>query len=87
MRCKFEIDYNRPTTFIDRKIFNISTERKIKTTSIDRIVSLWLIEKQIKKVLIVKDKYKIISVHVPYFSDWVILQNDYLPVTGEYFLN
>lgn len=87
MKCNFEIDYHKPTTFIDRKIFNISTELKRTTISIDRIVSLWLIEKQIKKVLIVKDKYKIISVHVPYFSDWVILQNDYLPIAGEYFLN
>jgi len=87
MRCYSEIDYKRKTIDIEERLYNLSTELKRKTISIDKLVSLWLIEKQVKKVLIVKDKYRIISIHVPYFTDWVVLQNDYLPVQGEYFLN
>jgi hypothetical protein len=87
MKCYGEIDFKRSTIDIEEKLYNLSTELKRNTISIDRLVSLWLIEKQVKKVLIVKDKYKIISVHVPFFTDWVILQNDYLPIQGEYFLN
>ena len=87
MKCKFEIDYFKKTINIERRRNIFSTELKRNTIAINRIIALWLLEKRIKTVAINKDKYKIISIHVPYFSDWVILQNDYLPIYGEYFLN
>jgi hypothetical protein len=87
MKCYQEIDFKRKTISVEEKLYTLSTELKRKTTKIDRIVSLWLIEKQRKTILITKSNYKVIRVNVPYFTDWVILQNDYLPIVGEYFLN
>jgi len=87
MKCSFDIDFKRKTIFVEKKLSTLSTELKRKTTEIDRIVSLWLIEKQRKTILITKPNYKVIRVNVPYFTDWVILQNEYLPHAGEYFLN
>lgn len=87
MKCYKEIDFKKSTIDIDRKLFNIITERKRSTTAIDRIIALWFLEKQRKIVSIDKEKYKVITVRIPYPEDWVILQNEYLPFLGEYFLN
>jgi len=87
MKCKFEIDYFKSNILAEKKIFTTSTELKRVTNKIDRIVSLWLVEKQLKQILITRPNYKVIRVNVPYIADWVILQNEYLPMTGEYFLN
>ena len=87
MKCYGEIDYLKRTIDIDRKPFTFSTELNRNTIQIDRVVALWLLEKQRKSISIDKEKYKVISVYIPYFTNWVILQNDYLPHLGEYFLN
>jgi hypothetical protein len=87
MRFNFEIDYLQKKITIDIKKSNIFTEYKSKTLSIDRLITLFAIEKIKKNIYIDRFKYKAIRVNIPYFSDWVILQNDYLPISGEYFLN
>jgi hypothetical protein len=87
MKSYGEIDFLKRTISIEKKSRIISTEKKRNTVVIDRLVALWLLEKRVRTVSIDREKYKVISVHVPYFSDWVILQNDYLPMAGEYFLN
>lgn len=87
MKCNFEIDYLKRMIDIERKPYTFSTALDHNTIQIDKVVALWFLEKSIKKISIDKEKYKIISVYVPYFSDWVVLQNDYLPHAGEYFLN
>lgn len=87
MKCCFDIDYFKRTTTIERKSYTFSTSLNRNTIQIDRVIALWFLEKQRKNISIDKEKYKVISFHIPYFSDWVILQNDYLPLAGEYFLN
>jgi len=87
MKCYGEIDYLKRTITIDRKKSTFSTSLNRNTIQIDRTVALWFLEKQRKSISIDKEKYKVISIYIPYFSDWVILQNDYLPHVGEYFLN
>lgn len=87
MQCNFEIDFLRKTIAIEKRSQTLTTELKRATIAIDRIVSLWLLEKRVTTVVIDKEKYKVVTISVPYFSDWVILQNDYLPIQGEYFLN
>ena len=87
MKCSFEIDYLRKNTIIEKQFHNFSVEKKTATTKIDRLVALWLIEKHRKQIVIIKPEYRVIRVNVPYFTDWVILQNDFLPQVGEYFLN
>jgi hypothetical protein len=87
MKCKFDIDFKRPTTLLNFKRPTISTELKRNTIFINRLISRWLIEKQTKKIFIDRIKYKIVRVNVPVPFDFVILQNDYLPTKGEYFLN
>lgn len=87
MKCYGEIDYFKKTIDIDRKNSTISTEFKRNTITIDRVVALWVLEKQRRTISIDREKYKVISIYIPYFSDWVILQNEYLPIQGEYFLN
>jgi len=87
MKYDFEIDFLKRTIGIDRKLYTFSTELNRSTIQIDRVIALWFLEKQRKNISIDKEKYKVISVYIPYFSDWVMLQNDYLPYLGEYFLN
>jgi hypothetical protein len=87
MRCYGEIDFHRPTTVIEKISSTIQTNLNRRIISIDRVVALWLLEKQRSTISIDKETYKVISVYVPYFTEWVILQNDYLPQAGEYFLN
>ena len=87
MQCNFEIDFLRKTIAIEKRSQTLTTELKRTTIAIDRIVALWLLEKRVTTVSIDKEKYKLVTISVPYFSDWVILQNDYLPIQGEYFLN
>ena len=87
MQCNFDIDYFKKTLAIDRKLNTYSTEVNHSTIKIDRIVSSWLLEKQSSTVLIDKEKFRTIPIYIPYFTDWVNLQNEYLPYLGEYFLN
>lgn len=87
MRCYSEIDFKRKTISIEEKLFDIFIELKRKTFSVDRIFILYLLEQKRKQIAIDKMKYKVISIYIPYFTDWVILQNDYLPNSGEYYLN
>jgi len=89
MKCVFEVDYLKKNIEIDRKLSTLSVNKKLSTITIDKIVKAWLLEKRKSTVSIDKEKYKIITVRVPIpgVSDWVIVQNDYLPTQGSYFLN
>jgi len=88
MRCYGEIDFLKKTISIEKKEpYTFSTDLKRNTITIDRVVALWLLDKKLRIISIDREKYKVISVYIPYFSDWVNLQNDYLPYLGEYFLN
>jgi len=87
MQCNFDIDFLRKTIAIEKRSQTLTTELKSTTIAIDRLVALWILEKRVTTVSIDKEKYKLVTISVPYFSDWVILQNDYLPIQGEYFLN
>lgn len=87
MKYSGEIDFKKSTISIEKKVYNISTELKRNTISIDRIIALWFLEKQTKQILIDRETYRVIRVNVPVPFNWVNLQNDYLPLEGEYFLN
>ena len=87
MQCNFEIDYFKKTLAIDRKLSTKSTEFKRSTIAINRIIASWILEKQTKSISIDREKFRTIPIYIPYFTDWVTLQNEYLPYLGEYFLN
>ena len=87
MKCEFEIDYLKKNISIERQNFNRILDLKKSTVVIDRVVASWLLEKKVSTVFIDKEKYKIISIYIPQYSEWVILQNGYLPISGAYFLN
>jgi len=85
-----EIDYIKKTITIEKKISLISSELKRNPVMINRILPIWSLERQIVQIghiSIDRFKYKVIRINVPFYSDWVILQNEYLPTQGEYFLN
>jgi hypothetical protein len=86
MRCYSEIDYIKKTIEIERKRHTFSTELHHDIIIINRILLSWFLEQKRNTISIDKE-YKVFSIYVPYFTDWVLLQNDYLPYNGEYFLN
>jgi hypothetical protein len=64
------------TEIIDRPVYSIT-----KTSIREKIEYL------ISSIKIDKSTYRVITVNIPFPFDFVILQNDYLPTKGEYFLN
>lgn len=82
-----KIDYLRKTTTLERKSYTVNVNLKKTPVIIDRIQVAWLLEKRKRRISIERSKYKILTINIPMYSDWVILHNDYLPVQGEYFLN
>lgn len=87
MKCSFEIDYLRKNTEIDRKLSTISTEFKNKTLFIEKILSTLSIEKKKKTSVLVDYNGAVIKIYIPINADWAVLQNNFLPSKGQYFLN
>lgn len=87
MKCNFEIEYLRPEIKIDRRLSTFSTEYKRKTNSIERILDLISIERKKKTAVLVKYNGAVIKIYVPINTDWIWMQNRFLPTKGQYFLN
>jgi len=87
MKCNFEIDYLRKNIEIERKAKIIDTDYFRPTRDIARIFVQVAIERKIRRISIDREKFRVIRFNIPVPFNWVNVQNDWLPIEGEYFLN
>lgn len=88
MLCRKEIDFKKRPVQIENRInlFAISQIKLVNSIELFK-KTIAIIEKSPYKIEIKQSQYKIIRFNVPVPFNFVILQNDYLPLKGEYFLN
>lgn len=87
MRCSYKIDFKKRVNPIEYKTIVCSINRLRPNTGILFYRYCNFLTKKISKRIYIKEfDYKIIP--VPYYVDknLVILQNDFLPIDGQYFL-
>jgi len=87
MSNTINIDFKKIKHTIETKNAVPSIELNKTIVQINNIAIRKAIEIKKETVSIEKARFEVKIVYIPYFSDFAILQNDYLPNMGEYFLN
>lgn len=88
MLKEFQIDYNRKIISVEKDNFTFDISKFNKTTEIENISRRFHIN-CLKHIIGIEKNYTIQNqiIRQAYYTDWTILQDEYLPKSGMYCLN